>query len=235
MSSNATRPNDTDAIYYRHGVTNSVAMGMLRCARAEMFKLFMDQMKPGPATRIIDVGTSEEENEGANFLEKEYPWRHKLTCAGIGSGEAVCAAYPQVSFTHIEPGEKLPFETATFDIACSNAVLEHVGGKQQRREFLLELLRVASAVFITVPNRWFPVEHHTSIPLLHFSPSAFRRALRGTRLDYWSHTENVDFLDRPLLLSEWPTETPPTVFYTGLTLGVFSSNLAIVYKRPLAP
>jgi hypothetical protein len=49
-------------------------------------------------------------------------------------------------------------------------VIEHVGGEERQRAFVAEALRVAHRVFITTPNRWFPVELHTRLPLVHWLP-----------------------------------------------------------------
>ena len=32
-------------------------------------------------------------------------------------------------------------------------------------------MRVGKRVFLTTPNRWFPVEVHTRLPLVHWLPS----------------------------------------------------------------
>ena len=194
-----------DSIYYRDGArTSSISMTLLKIARMRMFKLFIDRMKPTAQTRILDIGVSDDENDGANFLEKQYAWPKQITCAGLGDGEQVRSRYPQVTFQKIAPNKKLPFNDNSFDIACSNAVIEHVGGIEQRREFIGEHLRVARSVFITAPNRWFPVEHHTGIPLLHYSPRLFRYLLKNKSLDYWTDPVNMDFLDTRKLRQEWP-------------------------------
>jgi SAM-dependent methyltransferase len=223
--------SNVDSVYYRDGVGNSLAMGVLRKARMSMFQLFMNEMSPTAETRILDIGVSDDENDGANFLEKHYPWQHRITCAGIGTGDAVLRAYPKVAFQQIVPGAKLPFEDQSFDIACSNAVIEHVGGSSQRVAFIAEHLRIAKTVFITFPNRWFPVEHHTSLPLLHYTPKLFRRLLANTKLGYWTDPANMDFLDRRLIAREWPDADRPAMVMTGLPLGPFSSNVAVIYKR----
>lgn len=220
-----------DAVYYRDGVSTGTAMGLLVKARMSMFNLFMSKMQPAENTRILDVGVSDDENDGANFLEKNYPFAQNITCAGLGAGTAVQERYPLVSYRQIEPHQPLPFADDTFDIVCSNAVLEHVGGAAQRIAFLKEQLRVARSLFMTVPNRWFPIEHHTSIPLLHYAPSLFRRVLAGTRYDHWTHVENVDFISRKTLLGEWPLARKPEVVFTGLPLGPFSSNIALIYRK----
>ena len=56
----------------------------------------------------------------------------------------------------------------------SNAVIEHVGGRAEQRRFVDESLRVAPRAFVTTPNRWFPVEVHTRLPLVHWLPDAAR-------------------------------------------------------------
>jgi SAM-dependent methyltransferase len=221
-----------DAIYYRDGVNNGLAMRALLTARRRMFALFMQKMAPDATTTILDIGVSDDENEGANFLEKLYPWPENITCAGLGDGKAVSDAYPVSRFINIQPGQPLPFPDGHFDIAYSNAVIEHVGGPEQRQRFIAEHLRVARRAFIAFPNRWFPVEHHTNLPLLHFAPRVFRKLLAGTRYDHWVHVRNMDFLDGATVTREWPTELPKpeAIMTTGLPLGPFSSNVAVIAR-----
>ena len=94
----------------------------------------------------------------------------------------VTAAFSRVYacdlFDHstIEPyvqadGRALPFRDAAVDLVVSNAVIEHVGGLDEQREFVREHLRVGGWWAITTPNRWFPVESHTSTLLRHYAAS----------------------------------------------------------------
>ena len=226
------RAENIDSVYYRDGVSASAAMSVLMKARMAIFDLLLRELQPDASCKILDIGVSDDENEGANFLEKHYPWPHNITCAGLGDGEEVLRSYPKVQFRKITPHKPLPFADNDFDIACSSAVLEHVGGPAQRADFIREHLRVARAVFITVPNRWFPIEHHTKIPFLHYTPGLFRRLLAGSNLRYWADSSNLEFLDRSSILREWPDDhRPPKVVYTGIHLGVCSSNIAIIAKR----
>ena len=75
-----------------------------------------------------------------------------------------------------------------------------------------------------------PVEHHTGIPLLHYTLRLFRWVLAGTRLDRWSDPRNMDLLDAALLAREWPGLGLPRIVKTGLSLGPFSSNLALIWR-----
>jgi hypothetical protein len=83
-----------------------------------------------------------------------------------------------------------------------------------------------------VPNRWFPVEHHTGLPLLHWSPALFRRTLAGTRFDHWTRVDALDFLDGARLRAEWPSDVPVRIVATGVPLGPLSSNLALIARGP---
>ena len=57
-----------------------------------------------------------------------------------------------------------------FDIVFSNAVIEHVGGRERQRRFVSEAIRVGRRVFLTTPNRRFPIEVHTRLPFVHWLP-----------------------------------------------------------------
>jgi len=67
-------------------------------------------------------------------------------------------------------------------------------GNQAR--FIAELHRVSRrAVCLTTPNRWFPVEVHTSVPLLHWLPAgAYRAILGSTRLKFFADEANLNLL-----------------------------------------
>jgi SAM-dependent methyltransferase len=181
--------------------------------------------------RILDVGVSDEEGPETNMLEKRYPWPSNIVCAGLGAGRQLRAMYPAISYVQISASKPLPFRDKVFDIVWCNAVLEHVGGKMERVGFLREIVRVARSAFITVPNRWFPFEQHTGVPLLHWNSYLFRAVLKGTRLRYWSDPSHLDFLSGRLLKAEWPAQDSPKILYAGLRLGPLSSNLALVAKR----
>jgi len=65
---------------------------------------------------------------------------------------------------------QLPYRDRAAGCVVSNAVIEHVGGLEDQRAFVAEHQRVGEAWVITTPNRWFPVESHTSVLFRHWSP-----------------------------------------------------------------
>jgi ubiquinone/menaquinone biosynthesis C-methylase UbiE len=216
-----------DAHYHRHtGKFTTRRISML--ARQRVYERFAQSMRPAPGDRVLDVGASDDTGADSNMLEQLYPYRAQLTCASLSDGRLLLAAYPGVRHVQIVAGQPLPFKTNEFDIVHCNAVLEHAGSRQSQREFIHELCRVAPRRFMAVPNRRFPVEHHTCLPLLHWLPRAwFRWLLRGTRYDVWSHEENLNFISAADICAMWPTPERPTIAYAGLGLGSWKSNLLI--------
>jgi hypothetical protein len=85
-------------------------------------------------------------------------------------------------------GCALPFADDSFDYVVSNAVIEHVGGPARARLMLAESRRVARrAAFHTTPDRWFPIEVHTQVPLLHWLPrNRQQAAFARVGKDFWT-------------------------------------------------
>lgn len=79
-------------------------------------------------------------------------------------------------------GRALPFKAGAADMVFSNAVVEHVGGKEDQIRFVAEHARVGRIWVTTTPNRWFPVESHTLAMFRHWSSSWRLRQDAFTRL-----------------------------------------------------
>lgn len=226
---NAPSPRATvDGNYYRNTGSMGFARRISTIARRQVHDLFMEKMQPKQQDRILDIGTSDDTRIEANMLEQLYPCRENLTCASLTDGKLILAAYPGVRHVRIVAGGLLPFDDNAFDIVYSNAVLEHVGSRTQQGRFISEMCRVAPRRFMAVPNRGFPIETHTCLPLVHYLPKPwFRRLLRHTRYDFWSHEENLNYISVSDLRAMWPANCGPKIIYTGIGLGFWKSNLVI--------
>jgi hypothetical protein len=69
------------------------------------------------------------------------------------------------------------------------------------------------------------VEHHTAIPLLHFTDRTFRLACRITGKTSWADQKNLILMTRRRLEHVCPPGAARKIGTTGLPLGPFSSNL----------
>jgi methyltransferase family protein len=168
-------------------IGRAAAAVSLRSRRRKM-RLFFDLIRPTPETTVVDVGVADApfgQGEGQalthNFFEALYPWPERITAVGNVPLESFAQAFPQIPRV-VADGRELPFGDREFDIAFSNAVVEHVGDRNAQEQFIRELCRVADRVFVTTPNRRFPLDPHTLLPLVHWLPEGRRpRALDGVR------------------------------------------------------
>jgi SAM-dependent methyltransferase len=147
-------------------------------SRRRKLRLFLDELRPTAATTILDVGVDEigfglEGGQSGcgthNFFEEHYPWRERITALGLHEGTNFGLRYPTVAYVQGDACA-LPFGDQSFDVVFSNAVIEHVGDRERQRLFVAEALRVGRRVFLTTPNRWFPIEVHTRLPFVHWLP-----------------------------------------------------------------
>jgi SAM-dependent methyltransferase len=153
------------------GLADSVSLR----SRKRKLELFLDELQPTADTTVLDVGADElafGEGDGCgtlNFFEELYPWPERITALGLQDGSRFRARYPDIPYVQGDACA-LPFADGAFDIVFSNAVIEHVGGRERQRRLVTEALRVGRRAFLTTPNRLFPLEVHTRLPLVHWLP-----------------------------------------------------------------
>lgn len=163
-------------------------------------------MHPTEGDRILDVGVTDTAWRSGNFLEANYPWPHRITAVALRSMPAFQRLFPEVTFV-VADGRALPFEDGTLDIGFSNAVIEHVGSRDQQAAFVGELLRTCRRVFVATPNALFPIDPHTLLPLIHWlGPGLRYPLLRLFRQGRWAREEMLNPLSAEALLSLFPRD-----------------------------
>lgn len=160
-------------------------------ARKKMYQILMSQFPN--LDSILDLGaTSESMVPEATYLENFYPDSSKITAAGIEDASHLEKKFPGLKFVKISPNQTLPFSDKQFDLVFSNAVIEHICNLDERVRFLNELVRVGKNVFLTTPNKYFPIEHHTGLPLIHILfPKLFFYLLDHQRLSKFYSSNNL--------------------------------------------
>jgi hypothetical protein len=222
-----------DRRYYEAAGPKSAPDRLMRVARRRIVDKMIELHPFRSADEILDVGVSDFITGADNMLERLYPYPWRITALGLGAGDEFRREFPQVKYAQISGKGPLPFSDRSFSCATSNAVLEHLGSNDAQEHHLTELLRVAERVFITVPNRWFPVEHHTGLPFVHWSTPAFRLACRAVGKASWARQEELMFITaRSLnrLVQAVAPDREYVIGYTGIAMGRFSSNLFLSIK-----
>jgi SAM-dependent methyltransferase len=220
-------PNHGSA-YYQHTGGLPLASRVSLHVRRRMFALFIASFRPREETSVLDVGvTSDTAFAESNYFEHTYPYPHRIVCVGTEDGSHLEREFPGLRYRQVTSGQPLPFDDRSFDIVFSNAVVEHAGGAEAQRSFLAELCRVGRAFFVTTPNRWFPVEHHTGLPVVHYlPPRLFRRTIAKTRYGYWADERRLNILDARSFSRLFPAGSHPAIH--RIRFGPFASNLVAI-------
>lgn len=225
-----------DAIYYQattgNGLAQRLAQRLAQAARRDIYRRFMTMVAPKPGEPVLDIGASDVIDAIANPLETLHPHPEDITCASLSDGVAIRAAYPKVKHVTLAGDGSLPFPDDSFAAVFCNAVLEHVGDDAARRRLIGQALRVAPKVCFAIPHRWFPVEHHSGTPLLHYAPRLFRAVMRWRGQSHWANPGELEFLDEGRLRACWPDVGTLEIVRAGVLTGTpLASNLVAVGRR----
>ncbi len=230
MTNNIDSPRKIDEEYYEVVKPKSLSERAMIRAREDIYRKLIELCNPNDSDKIIDVGVSDIIESGDNMLERLYPHKKNMTAAGLGDGIGFREAFPDINYVNIVQGEPLPFEDKSFKLAVSNAVLEHVGSSFEQAHFVAELIRISQSVFISVPNRYFPIEHHTALPFFAWSDVTFSFGCKLMNKSRWAEKANLNLMSLGKLKSLIPINTKARYGYAGLGLGPFSSNLYAIIE-----
>ena len=212
----------------------SLRSSVIGYQRRKMYEQFLHSTGVEASDAILDIGaTSDRSYDWSNYLAAWYPHKGSLTVTGIDDASFLERSFPGMKYVCAD-GLNLPFGDRTFDVVHCSAVLEHVGSFANQIRLVQECARVArKAFFLTTPNRWFPIEVHTALPLLHWLPKATFRSLlrRRSRYAYFAeeaHLNLLTALDLQRVIALVPD------FRTRIhrtRLGGWTSNLLLVGRR----
>jgi hypothetical protein len=224
---------------YNVAKAGSLPVRIAAWQRRRMFNRFLDQFGlPDTEKTILDIGvTSDRTYQASNYLEAWYPHKHKITAAGIDDGRFLEDIYPGLRFVEADACQ-MPFDDQSFDIVHAAAVIEHVGSAAQQIRMVAECARVARhGFFITTPNRWFPVEFHTVLPLVHWLPKQqFRALMRATGRGFFADERNLNLMTRSDLLrvAHKACDSRFRVTVETEKLGGWPANLLLIGKRQMS-
>lgn len=128
-------------------------------------------LAPHEVEDVLLVGATGDEYAGVKLMahsgivERRLAERYKIKMSI--NVEPAITTYPFM----LADARDMPFEDDYVDFALANAIIEHVGQESDQRRMVDEMTRVARTWVITTPNKWFPIESHTTTAFLHWLPA----------------------------------------------------------------
>jgi hypothetical protein len=133
--------------------------------RRRRMKWFYTIFRPSEKTLLLDIGGA----PNTWIAESRPDARFPVTLVNLRFPDP--DARTDSRFTPIDAdATNLPFADASFDIAFSNSVIEHMTTWERQRAFAAEARRVAKKLWIQTPARSFPLEPHVLAPFFQYLP-----------------------------------------------------------------
>ena len=200
--------------------------------RLEISNIINNIIKDLQIHDALDIGTtSDDKNASSNIVIKNIKNIDKFKCI---SDQIVNSNFfnkkLKKSITE-EFSEKELYEFSS-DLVISNATIEHVGGELKQKKMLENIIKLTKKIFIiTTPNRFYPIEVHTKIPLLHWFPKPiYRKILKIIGLPFYANEENLNLVGIREL-KEMLNNQKITYEIKFIKLMFFKSNIIIIGKK----
>ncbi len=167
-------------------------LNILKYNRLKIQKIFEKKIK---FKNLLDVGTTPVFDEYNNILLHSFKNRNKITSLSNLDCSSLKKKFTKVKFI-IGDARRMKFKKNSFDTVYSSATIEHVGSRSNQKKFVKECYRVSRKdIFITTPNKLYPIEFHTKLPLFHFLPSKiYRKILFHLGYSFFSKEKNLNLL-----------------------------------------
>jgi ubiquinone/menaquinone biosynthesis C-methylase UbiE len=205
---------------------------ILKKKRNEFFKIFNLNVGYDDNSKVLDVGTTEIVNDFENVFVHSYQYKSNLTCFSNQSLINLKKNYPEIKILQGN-GLNTQLSDEVFDIVHSNATVEHVGNHNNQKAFFKECCRLAKKfVFIQTPNKNFPVDFHTKLPLIHLLPDNFyRKILKFLGFDFFADINNLNLLSEKTVRKILDSLEVKNYSIIKIKLLGLVSNLIIIIKK----
>ena len=165
--------------------------------RMEMFKLVCKKINISKINDLLDIGTTNDSKlSSSNFFCRMFdkiPKHKSISNQKINNSRFERCLKKSITSNF----SKKEINILKSDLVISSAVIEHVGNFKNQTNKVRNMIQLSKKyVIITTPNRFFPVEVHTKLPLIHWLPKKmFRKILLSLRMDYFACEKNLNLLD----------------------------------------
>ena len=212
---------------------NSLYFSIIKKKRLEIYNLFLKKISPKKSDKILDVGTTASLDDHENLLITRYPYKSRVYCLSNQNLNKFNSRYKEIKIFKGD-GRKMNFKINEFDYVISTATIEHVGSFKNQVKFVEECFRVSKKkLFITTPNRFYPIDFHTRLPFIHWLPKFIHRKILTILNDNFLNKEkNLNLLCKKSLIKICnKINLQNYKIYSIKTFGLTSNLVLIISKN----
>tara|TARA_B100000989_G_scaffold298905_1_gene290935 strand:+ start:33458 stop:34147 length:690 start_codon:yes stop_codon:yes gene_type:complete len=180
---------------------NPFFIKFLKSNRIKFFKYFKNKIHFDERSEVLDIGAVNLDDDHENVFINNYYFKPKLNCLSNQELPLVKKKFPEINII-LGDGRNMNLKDNIFDIVHCNATLEHVGDFKNQIQFVKECIRVSKKfVFIQTPNKNYPLEFHTKIPLIHYLPcKIYKKILIALGLNFFADVNNLNLLTKKKII-----------------------------------
>jgi hypothetical protein len=200
--------------------------------RLEIYNIINNIIKDLQIHDALDIGTtSDDKNASSNIVIKNIRNIDKFKCISdqIVNSDFFHKSLKKSITEEFSENELYDFSS---DLVVSNATIEHVGNTLNQKKMLENVIKLTKKIFvITTPNKFYPIELHTKIPLIHWFPkTTYRMILKFLGLSFYANEENLNLLSANEL-KKMLNNQKITYEMKFLKMMFLKSNIIIIGKK----
>jgi len=200
--------------------------------RQEMCDIINEELSDYIIQDALDIGsTNDLENKSSNYLIRNLKniKMYKSISDQVISNNFFSKCLTKSITENFSYDE---IQSMKSDVVISNATIEHVGGFEQQKKMIENMLLLTKKYFIiTTPNRYHPLDFHTKLPILHWFPKKIhRKLLKLLKLEFFSKQENLNLLSKKDLITLLEIVGVNNFKIFDVSLLGFKSNLIVIGK-----
>ena len=166
--------------------------------RIEMIDLIKKNIKISKIKDLLDIGTTEDLSAGSSNIFCKMLDKIKIH-KSISNQKIQNKRFKScIKKSITSKFSKETVNTFKSDLVVSSATIEHVGSFKNQITKVANMISLSREyVVISTPNRFYPIELHTKLPLIHWLPKTiFRKILLLLNMRYFADEKNMNLLSK---------------------------------------
>ena len=166
--------------------------------RIEMIDLIKNNIKISKIKDLLDIGTTKDSSAGSSNIFCKMLDKIKIH-KSISNQKIKNKRFKYCLKKSITSKfSKEIINIFKSDLVVSSATIEHVGSLKNQITKVSNMISLSKEyVVISTPNRFYPIELHTKLPLLHWLPKTlFRKILLLLNMNYFADEKNMNLLSK---------------------------------------